>query len=359
MQSSNDVKKGCSSELLSNRIVVVYAADDNYAYLAGVSMLSLLCNCKADMDIYVLDDNISKENKQKLLSIAEQKEFKDNSRLFFIDMKSAIEDIKSKTNRSYGLVLDGHKSFTAYSRLYLSDLMPENINKVLYLDCDIVIAAQGIEELFNIAFENGKIMAAATDYANQEYKEWLGIPRQEKYYNSGVMLIDLEAWRSSQCSDIIFKHMTEHGCVGYPFADQDYINLCLRDKIQTIPLKYNVQTPNFMYPSYMSVKCAYNVNSKNYYRKYEYKTAVKNPVCIHYSGMAFIRPWYKNSNHPKKEKWLNYFYQSPWKDKDLNIWPKNKYIMVRELMYKLLPPSLNGFISGFFLRDAMRKAYRH
>lgn len=346
------------------KIVVVYATDDNYAYLAGVSLLSLLDHSNKEMNVYILDDKISQENKAKLLSIVNRPEFNNKAKIYFIDMNSAINDIKAKTDAGYGLNANGHKSFTAYSRLYLPQIMPCNVKKLLYLDCDTIIANEGLDELFKTEFESNKIMAAAVDFTSQEYKEWLGIPRTEKYYNTGVMLIDLEKWRKTDLerdgySDKIFKHMSEHGPKGYPFADQDYINICIRNNLQSIPLKYNVQTPNFMYPTYTSISKAYDLNSTNYYEKKDYANSIKKPIVIHYSGMAFIRPWYKNSNHPQKEMWLYYFKLSPWNKQSLNIWKVNKYSIIREWLYKLLPPSINGFLSGFFLRAYVKKVYKH
>ena len=94
-----------------NGMNIVYATDDNYAYLAGGSLLLLLHNCRVNMNIYILDDEISEDNRQKLSSITGKDEFKDRVRLFFVDMKSVIEDVKSKTDKSYGLDMGGAAEF--------------------------------------------------------------------------------------------------------------------------------------------------------------------------------------------------------------------------------------------------------
>ena len=101
----------------------------------------------------------------------------------------------------------------------------------------------------------------------------------------------------------------------------------------------------------------YAYNERNYYDKDEYEFSVNNPIIIHYSGMAFIRPWFINSNHPRKDDWIQYFEKSPWRDKELKDWPDNKYIIIREWMYRLFPPAINGFISGFFLRHMTKKTF--
>ena len=47
---------------------VLYTCDDNYVWLMGISTISLFENNKTieDLQVYLLGDNISQENKDKL-----------------------------------------------------------------------------------------------------------------------------------------------------------------------------------------------------------------------------------------------------------------------------------------------------
>ena len=71
---------------------IVYASDDNYAEIMGVSMLSLFENNKdtSEIVVYVLDSQIRNDNKQKLQQIADIY----NRQLNFISIQKIYQIIK-------------------------------------------------------------------------------------------------------------------------------------------------------------------------------------------------------------------------------------------------------------------------
>ncbi len=81
------------------------------------------------INIYVIDDNIQKENKDKIISATKNYS---NHDLIFINQNGA--DIKNKY--SLNNLIELHDSLTAYLRLFLASILPEDVDKVLYLDCD-------------------------------------------------------------------------------------------------------------------------------------------------------------------------------------------------------------------------------
>jgi lipopolysaccharide biosynthesis glycosyltransferase len=91
-----------------------------------------------------------------------------------------------------------------YSRLLISRLLPAALKKVIYLDADTLVL-HDIERLWETPLE-GHVVAAATDYlanvgaAISNYRE-LGLDPDEKYFNSGVMLINVDLWRQHQVGE--------------------------------------------------------------------------------------------------------------------------------------------------------------
>ena len=97
----------------------------------GISIYSILkASDKNDkFHFHILDNAINKENKQK---ISELKNKYRNFTISFYPISTLVKicdyPLKNK-----------HLSMTAYARLYLGSILPTNITKVLYLDCDIIV----------------------------------------------------------------------------------------------------------------------------------------------------------------------------------------------------------------------------
>ena len=120
---------------------IVYASDDKFAEILGVSLVSLYENSK-DMDeivVYILDSGITDDNKQKLLSVCKFYKRRD---VVFIPGKNISEKLSMNVAVDRG-------SLSQYARLFVSSDLPQELNRVLYLDCDIVVM-RSIRELWNL-----------------------------------------------------------------------------------------------------------------------------------------------------------------------------------------------------------------
>ncbi|SHI88831.1 Lipopolysaccharide biosynthesis protein, LPS:glycosyltransferase [Butyrivibrio fibrisolvens DSM 3071] len=333
---------------------IIYATDDNYAYLAGVSMESLFINNRSTevIDVYILDDGISDTNKNKLNIIAQNY----NRKVLFIDVKTISESIKKVT--SVGFSYEGKNSFTAYSRLFMDVVLPESVKRALYIDCDTLILSS-LESAYNTKMSDDCVISMVVDCTQREYIKSLDMNQDSSYYNSGIILFDIDRWRSSKCGHLLIDHL-QNVRSKYPLPDQDLLNVVLGDKISKLPLKYNVQSPNFMYKTYSSICSAYGLDEKHYYSKEDWSDAMSNPVIIHFSGSSFIRPWYFNSNHPVKKLYLSYYKKNIFYTEDSytnRLFNATISIKIRYLMYLLLPPFINGIVSGRILKRWIQKQY--
>ena len=149
-----------------------------------------------------------------------------------------------------------HPTNICYAKLFIHDLLPD-LDKVLYLDTDL-ICLESLDELYNTSFDNKLIVGCEShDYGLQQAKD-LGNP---KYFNSGVMLLDLKAFRERNISEYIkqnFKKLIGKTLWVY---DETIINGLLFDEIKFIPQEWN-----------------YCVN-----REYKNRN-IKNPKILHFIG---------------------------------------------------------------------------
>ena len=111
-----------------------------------------------------------------------------------------------------------------YYRLLAAHLLPDTLERVLYLDPDILVI-NSLRPLWEIDMQ-GKLFAAAshtgvTEFANNVNRLRLGT--DSDYFNSGVLLIDLEACRKSVVPEEVFAFFSEHGRE-LVLPDQDVLN---------------------------------------------------------------------------------------------------------------------------------------
>ena len=282
---------------------VVFACDDNYVPLLTISAVSFLVNNKNDFEeinIFILDDGISKNNKNKVNSILSEY----NCNILFIKTKK-IEELDFKV---LYLEREDIASLTTYARLFITSLLLDNIDKILYLDCDSIIV-DSFKELWQEDISN-YYCAAVQDCSNTSYMEALGIPRNEKYYNAGVLLINLKKWREDNVEDKFVEFLTDNQQRFYQH-DQGVLNNIFKNKIKTVSPKYNLQG-YFQFLDY-NLSRKYSCIETEYYSKEIMDDARKNPVFLHFCAADYFRPW-KNPNHPYFKEFEYYAILAGFKD---------------------------------------------
>ena len=122
-----------------------------------------------------------------------------------------------------------------YYRLLAGELLPDNLDRVLYLDPDILII-NPLMPLWKLDMKGKPFAAAAhtgkTELANGVNRIRLGMDHD--YYNSGVLLMDLQQIRKAVCSEQIFSYVKEHG-KELILPDQDLLNALYGDDILSVP----------------------------------------------------------------------------------------------------------------------------
>lgn len=318
---------------------VVYHSSDLFAPIMGVSIVSLFENNKScdEINVWIIENHISIENKEKLNSVA----INYGRKIIFIPMPNISEHC--------GLNLKKIKKewpFDSYCRLFLDKILPGHVNKVLYLDGDIIINSS-LAELWHMDMD-GKCAAAVSDSLGEEYYKIFGLSSTAHYCNSGVILMDLERWRDNKVGEKVIEYVKK--CNGYVFfMEQTVFNVVLDSEIYILPPEYNVfslmQCMTFDEHMYLR-------RPKRFYNKSDVNKAIANPTLIHLTTCFFIvnRAWITNNNHPAKNIYLKYNSLSPWNTKPLLDDMKNNRKRIVDFFVQLLPRRFTILIASYLYR---------
>lgn len=278
---------------------IVYTLNNKFVPQVAASITSICENNRKNkkIDFYLLHTDISKNNQAKLKKYVNK--YNRNIHFIQLDNLNKYFDFNFDTNGWNPVIL---------ARLLIGQLMPKNIQKILYLDGDTIIRGE-LESLWNTDISHYIIAASIEPTVDKKRKEKLGL-KKYPYYNSGVLLINLKQWRKNNTGKQIIDYYQKHD--GNLFApDQDAINGSQKGKIYTLSPKYNFFNSFYQYPySFLSNLCDYK------YVSYDiYKDAKEDPIIIHYLGEE--RPWRIGNTHRFKNDYLKYLNMTPWENQGL------------------------------------------
>lgn len=266
----------------------IYSSSNMYAPYCLTSMSSLLKN-NTDLNecsFYILSNDISFEMKMKMESLCNRF----NAKLYIVDCCPVIETIFAG-----GGILNFNPS--SFLRIFIPQILPK-IDKALFIDSDTYIYS-GIKELYETDISE---FYCAMSYNMPIYKEMLEEAKMDPmagYFNAGVILLNLRAWREDNIQHKILQFYYENGG-NFPTDDQSVINAIVADKTYVLPYKYNAMIGAF----YWSYKKFCSINTKiGRKTKEEFFQAKKNPVIVHFHGPG-VRPWEKWCGHPYADTYL-------------------------------------------------------
>lgn len=275
---------------------ILYASNDGFARHLGTSMCSLFDkNREAEsITVYVLSLGLSEENCGKLQSIAEK-----------YDRKLEILELGNIRERFHFDVDTGGYDISIMGRLFMGEMLPETVKRVLYLDCDTVIV-RPLKKLWNEDLGETVLGAVMEPTIYDAVKKSIGLSERDGYYNSGMLLVNLERWRDEHVQEKLMTFLEQKG--GSLFAsDQDLLNGALCGQIHTLMPEWNF-FPNYRYFSYRTL-----VDHAPSYRavsREAFLLAKKHPAIIHYMGDE--RPWIRGNRNHYRLAYERYLAKTPW-----------------------------------------------
>ena len=276
-------------------IHVVCCPDNYYAMPTGVMLCSLCENNKTEqLFIHVVHADLSEQNQQRLTETVTQY----GQEIEFLKInRSSLPNIKLTREQQ-------QLPIATYYRLFLSSLLHANIDKVLYLDGDIIVRGN-IKRLYEEPLVDFSVAAAddylfSNDRIEQSYNA-LKIPPSSGYFNCGVILINLEFWRLHGVEKQFIQFIESHNLPLY-HHDQDVLNKVLCHSKKFLPLTYNFQHNFLAKPEYRKISWEFNE---------EIERTATNPVILHFTGS---KPWREDCDHPYREEFLKYRALTVWRD---------------------------------------------
>ena len=266
--------------------------DDNYTQHAGVTICSFLANNPGVHTFHIISDGISEYNQSLLHDICAAS----GSTLCYYSVDAA-----TAANFPVGEgTINPDLTIATYFRLFMADLLPASLEKVLYIDCDIVVDAS-LDGLWNTTFLDGKCIAALEELAilSTDGCRRMGYPQTYSYFNAGVLLVHLGRLRTVFSVEKAAAFIRDHN-TDIRYHDQDVLNALLYDKKQFFELRYNV----------MDTCLIKGVVLPDRYKAQS--SAVRRPAIIHYTGE--VKPWHRESRNPFTYKYFEYLWLTPWKD---------------------------------------------
>lgn len=313
-------------------MTVVYSSDDNYAYLTAVSALSVLKH-DPGAKIIVLGYALGGALREMIRRTVES-----NGGVFeYSDIGRKLEKFKESSYSPY-------TSYAAYSRIFIPDVVEEG--RVLYLDCDTLVNAP-LNELFKFDMK-GLPVALSGDVVSSSYLEYINLPEGASYFNTGVMLMDVESWREHSCFERIVAELENPGGPN-PLGDQDIIARSLSGMISHLPPKWNFLSQYFMH-SYDAIA---RISGKRFpivFSRQEYEQALLSPAIYHFSGNTLGRPWQKGSHHPARRRFYSIAKEAGLYSKVMRNTRIPLAYEIQYLLYRILPKNLYGRVSRIILR---------
>lgn len=271
-------------------IHIALCADENYSMYLGVCLTSIFSNNKEDsIKVHILTQGFSKKSKALLDKTAEN-----------FGQSLIYYNVDDTLFNGYPITPWFPKSI--YFRYLLPQILPTTLEKIIYLDSDIIVlgSLRSLWEENITEFPIGAVEDAWGDLIHMRNRIEV---YDGGYFNSGVLLLNLSLWRKydyfKQLANYI--HDNPDKCL-YP--DQDALNVIFHHSVKWLSFKYNFQM----------ILCE---PPNKYYLKKSYENDIKssfaNIIILHYATYD-LKPWYAAAKHPLIFIWRHYKENSLWKN---------------------------------------------
>lgn len=250
----------------ADRVVIAAAADQNYAMPLAVMLRSAADRVRPGVTLaaYVVDDGLSPAARDQVASSLPE----------HVDLTW----VSRSQNQFRQLPNWGRMSLTTYHKLMLGQWLPPEVGRALWLDVDLLVLREltalwesDLNDWIALAAPDALVPFVSSRFGVAAYRE-LDLPAQEKYFNAGVLLIDVDLWRREQVMERAFDYLRRFGDRVF-FWDQEALNAVLTGRWGRLDPRWNWNP---------IVDCLTNFPA--------------DPFIVHFSGN--LKPWlYRGSNH--------------------------------------------------------------
>lgn len=267
--------------------VIVCAVDDRYAMPLAVMLRTLGDHLKryARIQVWVLDGGVTSRNKRRI----------DRS---LPPDRMELHWVRPGHERLGDMPVFGHVSLCTYYRFLLGEILPAELDKVIYLDVDM-LACSDIGELWDIdvsdvvigaAPEAGATMGSMLD---QDILRGCQLDPALAYFNAGVLLINLRRWREHRLLEKAVDFARQHGKV-MRYWDQDVLNCLLAGEWHRLEPKWNHIVDHLAKPE-------------------EGASGGRQPADEFMHFASAIKPWTWWAGHPARALYFEWVDRTDWR----------------------------------------------
>ena len=277
-------------------MIILLASDNNFVQHCCVTMTSVLLN-NPDTEIYLLTEGLNTENSTLL-----------NNQVKSLGGDLHILTISSEQVKDFPMpsFMSSHISIATYYRLFAAELLPKSVDRIIYLDCDIVVNGS-LQEWWGFPIEG---FALGAVYQSHDHSDCnlqgigphaysrLNIPRECGYFNAGVLLMNLKYWRENKVTERLFDFIRNHSDLTHAH-DQDTLNAVLYNETAILDPTWNYR------------ECFFDGKDYTYPQKVNYTVPLDNPIVVHFVSKP--KPWQRYSKHPLRKLYYQYLENTPFK----------------------------------------------
>lgn len=273
---------------------VAFGIDDHYVSRMGATIASIVENNPHSAFVFhVFTFPLSDDNMRRLREV---------ETLFGVEVAIHVID-KSRFSQFEHFIKSSYYSSSTFSRLIMPDMVAGTTERLLYLDADVLCFGD-LQPLFNVDLE-GKVAAVIQDAPVTVARRTRALRMESgRYFNAGVMLIDVPAWIaagiSQQAVDVLLGDYKD-----LRFSDQDALNIVLEHRAR-----------------YVSVKWNYLFGLVGELEKGRRTLAFRGqPALVHFAGS--VKPWAEWTGHEAVGVYRHFHQACPWGDLPLDSQPRN------------------------------------
>ena len=185
------------------------------------------------------------DNRNKFSRLAAQY----NQRVNFYNVEELFTNKIAEIEQTFPQLKSFHFSIATFYRFFIPQTLPAEIEKVIYLDADIIVNLD-LKELWEIDLGDKPLGAVPNLFQIKDEKTSIersmkgiyfcknNFVKPEDYFNAGVLLLNLKLLRNS--TDLLksgIKFVSEKPTVQY--FDQDVLNYCFSTLYLKLPVKFN------------------------------------------------------------------------------------------------------------------------
>ncbi|MCL9662782.1 glycosyltransferase family 8 protein [Paenibacillus hunanensis] len=258
---------------------IVFTVDRNYVQHMCVVLKSIVTHTDESISLYILSKDLNEEDQELIARNFMHDPV--NFHFIYIDPEQLLA-LNIDTN---------HLPIEVLFRLVAPNLLPDVVEKAIFLDSDIIIL-DDLNILYSMELEH-HVVGAVVDVIYDAYQN-LQLPSILDYFNAGVMLINISEWRKQKFTQQLIAYAKKYSHK-LRYADQDILNGVLQGNWKRLPQQWNVISNVFENPAVF----------KQFFGEEQYEFLINRASLIHFTGD--IKPWSLFSNHPYRKYYDLYY----------------------------------------------------